>query len=469
MRFKSIFTRLLITYLLLTLAVTSSLALLLSYGFNHYVFTEKQRVLQAAASKVENLVNSYYQGQFSQEELQIALDNLGFISDSTIYALKVDKNQLHSAQNQKLEAEIAEGYLLEDLLSILDGGTVYRKKQFSRAMDTDVVFLGAPLEVGHQIIGAVLVFSPLSEINTYLKKINLIIGGTALAAIIISFFFIYISASRISRPIREMGKAARQLAAGEASPELSIKTGDEVEELASSFNYMRDQLVATEHMRREFIANVSHELRTPLTSINGFVQGIRDGLVKPEQYPKYLGLIQDETRRLMRLTGDILELAKIQSGYIKITKHTFPAGAIINEVINSFILSGTDVGITITALCAPEVKVLADPDRLRQVLTNLIGNAVRHSGLDGMVTVQAEQENDKTVFKVSDTGTGIAPEDLPYIFERFYRGENRRPGSEGSGLGLCIVKNLVELQGGCIRAESQIGIGTSIFFCLPTV
>ncbi len=457
--YKSIFTRLLATYLLLTILVTGSLAMLLSHGFKRYIFMEKDRVLSAAALKVESVVDRYYQGELSQNELQIALDNLGYITDSTIYALKVDKTTLYNSQNRQLEAELAEGYLLEDLQKILEGENIYRKKLFSKILDTEVVFKGTPLRVDQQIIGAVLIFSPLSEITTYLVKINSLIAGTALAAIIISFFFIFITAARISRPIREMERAARQLAAGEAAQDLAVHTGDELERLADSFNYMKKQLESTENMRREFIGNVSHDLRTPLTSINGFVQGMLDGLVQPAQYHKYLSLMQDETQRLMRLTGDILELAKIQSGNIKLNKKAISIRDTLEKIVGSAGLAqGLNNNITITIDCDPQLQVQADPDRFRQIVGNIISNALRFTENVGSVAVQVREQKEWVEFIIKDTGAGINQEDLPYIFERFYRGDKSRRGQEGTGLGLCIVKNLVDLHGGYIRAESRAGV-----------
>ncbi len=465
--FRSIFTRLLATYLLLTLLITGSLALILSFGFNHYIFMDKNRVLSAAALKVENLMNGYYHGTLQPDELQIGLDTLGYISDSTIYALKVDKTTLYNSQNREMEAELAQDYLLDDLRNILDGQNVYRKKQFSKALDTDVVFLGTPLKVDDEIIGAVLIFSPLKNINTYLAQINAVIGATALAAVIFSFFFISITAARISKPIREMDQTARKLAAGEPARDLDIHTGDEIEGLAKSFNYMKSQVEATEHMRREFIANVSHELRTPLTSINGFIQGMLDGLVQPAQHSKYLHLVQDETQRLIRLTGDILELAKIQSGNIKLNKRIIIVKEILAKVLEGFDIPRRHGEITVAVKCAEELKVWADPDRLQQILNNLVGNALRYTGDGGSISIQAYEQEEWLVFMVTDTGVGINQEDLPYIFERFYHDNKSLQGHSGSGLGLSITKNLVEMHGGTIRVESQPEQGTSFIFQLP--
>ncbi|MGE5391212.1 MAG: sensor histidine kinase [Deltaproteobacteria bacterium] len=461
---RSIFSRLLSAYLLLTLLLTGSLAGLLSYGFNSYIYTEKNRVFDAAADRASVIVNRYYQGEYNAKEMQIALDNLGYITDSTIYAIKLDKTDLHNTagSGSQLEQDCLPG----DLSSILDGKSIFRKKQFSRMMATDVAFLGTPLRVEGKTIGAILIFSPLSETRSYLARINAIIGGTALLFLIISFFIIYLAASRISRPIREMEQAVLSLAAGENLPELSIKTGDEVEFLANSLNYMRRQIETTERIRREFIANVSHDLRTPLTSINGFIQGMIDGLIPVEQYPRYLGLLQAETRRLMTLTGDILELAKIQSGGYVLHKNLLPVRKMLEDLAGQFDLSGK-TGLVIKVDCLPELQVKADPDRLQQILYNLIANALRYSGESGEIVISAQLHEDGVCFRVQDSGPGIAVEDLPFIFERFYRGQKHRPGEEGSGLGLSIVKDLVELHGGSISAESKPGQGAVFTFWLP--
>jgi signal transduction histidine kinase len=464
---RSIFNRLMITYILLIILVTGSLALIMSIGFNRYVFTEKNKALSAAALKAETLINDNYNGKLPKDQLQSSIDNLGFLNDSTIYAIKVDKKTLSNPSIQSLTQELSEDYLLQDLQDILDGKNIYRKKQFSQVLDADVVFYGTPLRINHKIAGAILVFSPLSPISSNLARINAIIFVIALAAIILSFFLVSITSARISRPIKEMEQLARNMANGEAGQELDVHTGDEIEQLAVSFNHMKRQVETTEHMRREFIANVSHELRTPLTSINGFIQGMLDGLIQPEKYPHYLKIIQDETQRLMRLTGDILELAKIQSGNIHLNKRSIPARDLLDKVIAAFDLPAEGKNLTISIDCDPQLCLWADPDRLRQILHNIIGNAIRYIGDGGTINISVQKQAGDSVITITDNGKGISPGDLPYVFERFYRDDKSRQGHTGTGLGLSIVKNLVELHGGTIRAESPAGNGTSFIFNLP--
>lgn len=465
--FRSIFNRLMITYVMLVVLITGCLALFMSIGFDRYVFAEKKKVLASAAVKVEHLFKSYQNGKLSKDELQLAINNLGYLSDATIYVLKADKNSLNNQASQRLAQEISEDYLIDDLRGILNGKTVYRKKQFAQALDTDVLFYGSPLMLEQEMQGAILVFSPLNPIRSYLARINGIIGGTALLAMIISFFFISFSAARITRPIKEMEAVTRKIANGEASQELDIHTGDELEQLAISFNDMKRQVEKTEFMRREFIANVSHELRTPLTSINGFVQGMLDGLINPEQYPHYLGIIQEETQRLMRLTGDILELAKIQSGQIQLHKQSLLVREQLEKVLQSFEIPFRQKKLLVSTYCNPQLRVLADPDRLQQILHNIISNAIRYTAVGKPIRIRVNQADDNLQFIITDSGSGIKQEDLPYIFERFYRDDKSRQGHNGTGLGLSIVKNLLEIQGGSIHAESKPNQGTSIIFQLP--
>lgn len=465
--FRSIFNRLMITYALLIILITGSLAVFMSIGFNRYVFNEKKTLLAAAAIKVEGLLNSYNSGSLTKAELQVGIDTLGFLSDATIYVVKVNQSTLNNPASVSLAQQLSEAYMVDDLKKILAGKTVYRKKQFSEALNTDVVFYGTPLKQDHKTIGAVLIFSPLDPINSWLAKINAMIAGTALFALIISFFFISFSSARISRPIKQMEEITRKIANGEESPELNIHTGDEIEQLANSFNHMKQQVASTELMRREFIANVSHELRTPLTSINGFTQGMLDGLIQPHQYPHYLTVIQSETQRLMRLTGDILELAKLQGGRLTLHKQHLSVTDQLNKALEAFEMQRAQKQIRFRIDCAADLYVWADPDRLQQILHNIIDNAMRYSSEGQQINIRVQKQTGFLQFAITDYGTGISTEDLPYVFERFYRDEKSRFGITGSGLGLSIVKNLVEAHGGKITVKSQAGQETSFIFNLP--
>lgn len=291
----------------------------------------------------------------------------------------------------------------------------------------------------------------------------MIIWCSALAAVILSGIMIYLAALKITKPLKIMEEGAIQLAAGEQINDLAVHSGDELEKMAKAFNNMKNQISTAENMRRDFMASVSHDLRTPLTSINGFVQGMLDGLVKPQDYPKYLNIIKTETNRLMGLTGEILESAKIQSGEITLARKYFLVGNTLEEILESTGMRENPKNIELMMDCPDGLELYADQYRFKQILINILDNALKYTGKNGKIKLTITPEDGGIKLSVQDNGKGIAPQDLPFIFEKFYRADKSRQEVEGgTGLGLNITKMLVEQHGGRISASSTYGQGTEI-------
>ncbi len=466
--FKSIFAKLLITYLAIIISVIAVLSLFITMIYNWYIFDQKQKGLEKTGFYVNEQVNKLGKKEISQAEFNNSLDAMGYISDAKIYVIKIDQESLANPKSLQLGKDLNESYLISDLRKILNGENVFRKKQYSQEFDTYVVFSGIPWKTNSGIAGAILLFSPISQIYGNLTKLNFVIWLTALVFILLSAVVTYINSLRISKPIKEMELAADKLASGENSEDLVVQSRDEIGKLAQSFNYMKQQLANTEKMRREFIANVSHDMRTPLTSINGFVSGILDGIVKPEDYTKYLNLIKDETLRLTRLTNEILQLAKIQSGSLKLCQENLKVADVLDSVLSSTkaLIEGKSINVSVE--CASTITVYADSDKLKQVLINIVDNAVKYSGHGGAIFIKVSTKPAKTEFRIKDTGIGISAAELPLIFEKFYRvDKSRQSATGGTGLGLNIAKSLIELHGGKIWAESELGAGTEVVFELP--
>jgi len=467
--FKSIFIKLLITYLAIIISVIAVLSLCISMVYNWYVFDQKQKELEKAGYYVSELVNKLDKKEISQPELNASLDSMGYISDSMIYAIRIDKKALETPKNVQLgeDLDLEESYLLSDLQKILNGENVFRKKQYSQKLDTYVVFSGIPWKTNSGISGAILLFSPVSQINSNIARLNLVIWIMALVLIILSALVIYYNSLRISKPIKQIEIAAGKLASGEHTDDLIVKRADEIGKLARSFNHMKHQLASTEKMRSEFIASVSHDMRTPLTSINGFVSGMLDGIVQPKDYTKYLLIIKDETLRLTKLTNDILHLAKIQSGSLKLLRENL----IVKDILNSVIISSkalmVERSISLTLECDTALTVYADSDKLKQILINILDNAVKYTEYGGGICISVSYRSSVTEFRIRDTGIGIPAEELPFIFEKFYRVDKSRTSPGGTGLGLNIAKSLVELHDGKIWVKSELGAGTEIVFELP--
>jgi signal transduction histidine kinase len=267
---------------------------------------------------------------------------------------------------------------------------------------------------------------------------------------------------RATQPIEEMMDAAEQVAQGDYTTHVTERGPREVRQLARAFNTMTERLNSHDEQRRRLLADISHELRTPLTVLQGNLEGLLDGIYRPET--ARLESLVEETRVMSRLIDDLRTLADAESGALKLQREPTDLAVLMNEVIASFRGQAQAVGVSFSAEAAHDLPLIEiDPARIRQVLTNLIANALRYADRGGSIRVQGELKDQALAVTVGDTGRGIAEQDLPHIFERYTKSSDSR----GSGLGLAIAKDLVEAHGGTITAHSQFGQGTTICFTLP--
>jgi signal transduction histidine kinase len=275
---------------------------------------------------------------------------------------------------------------------------------------------------------------------------------------------------RFTSPLSETMKAADALAGGDFSARVPVEGSGEFRRFAHSFNAMAQALETTDRQRRELLADIAHELRTPLTIIQGNLEGLRDGVY--EATPEQMGLVLDETQKLGRLVDDLRLLTLAEAGQLPLDLQVLEVHQLLTDVRDVFASQAGEAEIALLVeVPEPLPSVLADPQRLGQVLGNLVANALRHTPGGGAVTLGAAGEPGGEAVRlwVSDTGQGIAAEDLSRIFDRFWRGDRSRSHESGasSGLGLAIAKSLVEAHGGQIWAKSQVGEGTTVSCILP--
>lgn len=274
----------------------------------------------------------------------------------------------------------------------------------------------------------------------------------------------YPIARGMTSPLREMVAATEDLAAGRPAGPISASSRDEVGELARSFDAMRTQLDEVDRQRRDLVANVSHELRTPISALRATLENIVDG-VEPAE-PEVLQVMLRQTERLSRMVTQLLDLARLESGGSPMHPRRFDLGPVLAQAAAEARLHSPD---TLVTVACPEGLVLdGDPERVHQVVANLVENAVRHSPPGEPVTVEAERSGVDVVLRVLDAGPGIAPEESERVFERFYRADRSRSGAAGgSGLGLAIVRWIVDLHGGEVRVEDRGGPGCCMTVVLP--
>jgi signal transduction histidine kinase len=281
--------------------------------------------------------------------------------------------------------------------------------------------------------------------------------GSALAAL--AAFFL---ARAIARPVQRVADAARQLATGDRPSPISAAGPTEAVALANAFNEMTEELEAARAGEKSFLLSVSHELKTPLTAIVSHAEGVAEGVVEPEAAT---AVIMREARRLDRLVQDLLELARLNQRTFTVKRVAVDLVELSGEAVTRYRAQAESVGVSLVAAGVPEAPALADPDRVLQVLSNLIENALRCTPTGGTVTVTVG----RTTVGVEDTGPGLAADDLPRAFERFYLYDRYKSNRRvGTGLGLAIVKELTEAMGGSVAVSSRLGEGTRFRVTLPS-
>ncbi len=312
--------------------------------------------------------------------------------------------------------------------------------------------------------------SPMSgpSEGSFLGSVNRSLWLAVAAAVVASVLLTLFLSNRILAPIQALTLVARRMEKGDLSQRVPVHAEDEIGQLGHAFNAMADGLARIEELRRHMVTDVAHELRTPLANIRGYLEAMHDGLVAPS--PELIDSLHEEAVLLGRLVDDLQELALAEAGQLHLVRQPVKLAEIVQQAVNGFQPQAGAKGLTIRAELPPELPLVdVDPQRVGQVLRNLLDNAVAYTPEGGEIVVQARLAGVEAQVSVRDTGTGIAPEHLPYVFERFYRADSSRArATGGAGLGLAITKQLVEAHGGRVWVESEVGRGTTFTFSLPT-
>lgn len=290
-------------------------------------------------------------------------------------------------------------------------------------------------------------------------------GGVALLVGMVGSLLL---ARQVAGPVRRMVTATEQIASGSYDERVPVTGSQEVAALAISFNAMAEALATTERRRLELISDVAHELRTPLATLQGYLEGLVDGVVEPSE--RTWTTLQTETARLTRLVADLQEVSRAEAGQLPLSLQSVAPGVMVQAAVDRVAAEAAAKGLTLRVDLAPDLPLVrADPDRVVQVLTNLLTNAVRYTPPPGRIDVRVTAVAGRARFSVQDTGAGVAPEHLPHLFDRFYRVDRSRSRAlGGSGIGLTISRALVEAMDGRITAASAgPNQGTTVTFDLP--
>ncbi len=354
---------------------------------------------------------------------------------------------------------------------ILEGKEYHKTGVLDEFFNEPTLTVGSPMRENGKIFGGVVFNMPVPEIRNMNFRIFKNFFLMSLVTLCFSVILYYFISKRITTPIKNMSTAVTEFAKGNFEKRVEYGGDDEIGELATNFNAMATSLENLENMRSHFVANVSHELRTPMTTISGFIEGILDGTVAPEEQDKYLKVALNETKRLSRLVNDLLSISKMEGGEFKLNKQNFYMNELVAQILFRFESSINDKNIEVELNLAddnPEVN--ADSDAITQVITNLVHNAVKFTPEGGNIWIKTWVYGKKAYVEIKNSGHGVEEEKLKFIFDRFYKTDDSRSGDKtGFGLGLFIVKNLLSRHDEKIWAESKIDEYTKFTFSLSVV
>lgn len=433
--------------LVVIVLITGAMTLLL----NSYVRGSKYDAAINASRTIEGLTVTLALENYDSRSVYFynnSLVTISHILDSDITVVN-DTGEVFASTNQTKNVSP------EYVSPVLSGKIISESGRFGGVFSERVYIIGVPMEYNDEIVGGVFFSTALPKMKDNVYSLLVMVLIACIIALAIACVLIFIHARRTAHPLRELNKAVLEIASGNFSKRLECGK-DEIGQLSSSFNYMAASLEKLENSRSEFISDVSHELRTPMTSISGFVSGILDGTIPPEREREYLQLVYSESRRLAKLTNDMLEMSKMNSREYKLDISEFDIAELIRLCIIQLEqkISEKKLELDVT-LPEEKLSVVADREAIQRVIINILDNAVKFSFENTTVTVSAVKKGKKAYITVGNLGIGIEEKELGSIFDRFYKTDKSRTRDKsGAGLGLSMVKNIVKLHKQEIWAES---------------
>ncbi len=452
----------------------SSILIILTFMYNNHLADEKYKTLQksceATLEFIEYNIDDKDKG-YNEYSIYYIAHNLATVSDCDIFitdqsgVIRIcgcetwNKDGACDHSGTQLDTSIIESLITSErnTLSTLD---FYSDPHYSAAK---------VIENDDGKIGYIIAADSTDEARNLMKRIAYIYVISAIVPLLLMFVALSIMTYRLTKPLRLMSNAAKAMARGDFSRRIPVTRDDEIGQLAVSFNQMTNSLARLEDVRKSFIANVSHELRTPMTTIGGFIDGIMDGTIPYERQNYYLQIAHDEVKRLSRMVESMLSVSRLESKETELKITSFDFKEQILGVVISQEQRIEEKHITIEGLdTLNDISIKADKDLIYRVVYNLVDNAVKFTDDGGKITFNIKSDSANLTFRVENTGHGIPENELPYVFERFYKvDKSRSTNKDSTGLGLYIVKTIIKKHGGVISVSSVENQFTAFEFTLP--
>ncbi len=465
--FRSLQQKLVLAFMLISI-VGALLALVFSRWLVMREFS--QMVIDRSQNQFVEYVTEYYQahGTWTGVALYLRESRQFFFQQKQVFS---------RGQDQDLP-DFLFTLVDQEGVVVVPGGP-YRRSDTVPKREID---RGVPVIVDGQVVGVVIAtgnppaLEPREE--RYLTRANRVLYLSAIVAATAALILgVFLTRSLVD-PLRELTVAIRKMAHGQLGQQVSVRSQDEIGELAASFNQMSTDLARLNQQRRQMTADIAHDLRTPLTVLSGYVEALQEGVLQPT--PERLDTMNAEIQSLIRLVEDLRTLSLADAGELVLNIQSVNPQSLLERAAAAFSQRAEEKSITLQIAVPPQLPLIAvDPERMHQVLGNLIANALRHTPAEGLISLRCAvtpaltpeskklAANQFLQIAVADTGQGIPAEALPHLFDRFYRVDAARQGNGESGLGLAIAKSIVEAHGGSISASSALGQGATFTISLP--
>ena len=444
MIFHSLRWRLLASFVLVILVALGASGLFSGIAARLEISRAEREAEEQRARRLEEMLVQNYDVQGDWQNVQLVVETAAHLLGQKYWIVDHSGVIVADSENQMVGLRPVGGVEYEKSLPLVSPDGEAGSVLFNPRLVEDV----APAPASQ----------PRPSINPYLLWGGILAGACAL---LLTLFL----SSRILAPVHALSGAARRMARGDFSEQVQVKTKDELGQLADTFNMMSRELARTEEMRRNMVADVAHELRTPLSNIRGIVEAMRDGVMAVDE--RSLASIHEEVMLLARLVDDLQELTLAEAGKLTLDMQDTDIADLARRAVEIARPMAEAKGIQVRVQANGDAHVRADSERIAQVLRNLLNNAINYTPQGGHVVVSVEVRDTEVAVKVADTGIGIPAEDLPRIFDRFYRVDKSRSRvTGGSGLGLTIAKRLVDAHGGSMTVESEVGRGSKFTFTI---
>ncbi|WP_284639589.1 sensor histidine kinase [Paenibacillus silviterrae] len=459
---NSVFKKWLLTYVSVALISLLLIAIIIGAALREQTYREAEAVLSSIANQVHQISLEYMDGILTQKEFFKQVNLLERSSHVRISVtgknFKGDTDDLLSI-GEKPEVK-------EWVKRVFEGEQQLVRSSFHTNDQTEMLVVGIPFMYKNQRHGAIFLYTPVQNVQALVEEIYVKIFYTTLIVGCLVVAALYAASRRFVRPLAEMKEIALRMARGEFQHRMKVKGRDEIAQLSESMNDMAARLETIELGRRQLISEISHELRTPLTTIRASLQGILDEIVDPEDRRSFLQISLDETKRLGVLVQDLLELSLFEEKQVVMNKEPMSLSKLLMQTAEQMKVKAAEHKIKLATEIPRDIVIKADAARIKQVLLNLLHNAIVHNGEGTAVGLKLGVSSETAVITVWDRGRGIEDEKLDRLFQRFYKADESRAG-QGAGLGLTISKHIIEAHGGAIQVHSTLGKGTQFLVMLP--